>query len=98
MRFLYLLALLGSWAGVLALDRRHRLGAAGPRLLRALAVTVPLFLLFDGVGAARGWSRSDPALNSLILPPGIPVEEPLLLGFLVLLAVCAYRLASRVAP
>jgi lycopene cyclase domain-containing protein len=97
-RLLYLFSLLVSWAGMLGLERRHRLGASGPGLLQALAVTVPLFLVFDAVGAARGWFHSDPRLNSLILPPGIPLEEPLLLGFLTLLAVFGYRLALRLLP
>jgi hypothetical protein len=97
-RLLYLFSLLASWAGMLGLDRRHRLGASGPGLLRTLAVTVPLFLAFDALGAARGWFQSDPRLNSLILPPGIPVEEPLLLGFLTLLAAFGYRLALRLLP
>ena len=98
MRYLYLLSLLVSWAGVVGLDRRYHLGASRRGLLRALAITVPTFLAFDAVGAARGWFESNPGLNSLILPPGIPVEEPLLLGFLTLLAAFAYRLAFRLLP
>jgi hypothetical protein len=97
-RFLYLVALLGSWVGVLGLDRRFRLGVAGPGLVRALALTIPLFLAFDALGAARGWFRSDPALNSLIVWPGVPLEEPLLLGFLTLLAAAGHRLALRLLP
>jgi lycopene cyclase domain-containing protein len=95
---LYLGALLGSWVGVLALDRRFRIGVRGSRLFRAVAVTVPVFLALDALGAARGWFWSDPALNSLILPPGIPLEEPLLLGFLALLSATGFQLARRLLP
>ncbi|MDQ6741546.1 MAG: lycopene cyclase domain-containing protein [Candidatus Dormibacteraeota bacterium] len=98
MRFLYLVALVASWMGVLGLDRRFRLGVADSRLLRAIAFTVPLFLAFDVLGAARGWFWSNPALNSLIVSPGVPLEEPLLLAFLTLLAAAGYRLALRLLP
>jgi lycopene cyclase domain-containing protein len=91
-RFAYLAALAVSWAGVLVLDRRLRLGVAGPRLVRAVALTVPPLLVFDAVGAARGWFASSPRLNSAIVAPGIPVEEPVLLAFLTLLSVVLWRL------
>jgi hypothetical protein len=95
MRFLYLLALLVSWAGVLTLDRRLGLGVAGRRLLRAIAVTVPLFLGFDAAGALLGWFHSNPALNTVIFPPGIPLEEPILLGFLTLISVAIWKGVRR---
>jgi lycopene cyclase domain-containing protein len=94
-RYLYLVAIAFSAAGVLLLDRRLRLGAFGPRLFRAVAVTVPVFLAIDGLGAARGWFRSDPNLSVSILAPGISVEEPLLLSFLVLVSITLWRGASR---
>jgi hypothetical protein len=94
-RYLYLAAITSSTAGVLFLGRRLRLGASGPRLLRAIAVTVPVFLAIDALGVARGWFRSDPHLNVAILPPGISVEEPFLLTFLVLVSIALWRGASR---
>jgi lycopene cyclase domain-containing protein len=96
-RFAYLAALAVSWAGVLVLDRRLRLGVAGPRLVRAVALTVPPLLVFDAVGAARGWFASSPDLNSVIVAPGIPIEEPVLLAFLTLLSVVLWRLFRRPA-
>ncbi len=96
-RYAYLAALALSASGVVLLDRRLRLGAAGTRLLRAVAVTVPVFLGLDAVGAARGWFSSNPALNAAIFPPGISLEEPLLLAFLVLLSVVLWRAAVRYA-
>ncbi len=96
-RFAYLVAIALSASGILALDRRLRLGSLGRRLLRAVAVTVPVCLCFDAVGAARGWFHSSPALNVAVVPPGISVEEPLLLSFLVLLSVVLWRAAGRFA-
>ncbi|MGC8474404.1 MAG: hypothetical protein ACP5PW_08385 [Candidatus Dormibacteria bacterium] len=96
MRYLYLAALVLSWGGVLWLGFRMRLGMELGRLLRAMVVTVPLFLAFDAAGVMRGWFRSSPQYNVVFFPPGIPLEEPVLLGFLVLLSIFLYRLSMRV--
>jgi hypothetical protein len=80
---------------VLYLERRLTLGALGKPLARAVAVTVPAFLALDALGAARGWFHSDPGMNAAIFPPGISLEEPLLLAFLVLISVVLWRAASR---
>ena len=98
MRYLYLAAPVLSWGGVLGLGFRVRLGVEPRRVLRAVVVTVPLFLVFDAAGVLRGWFRSSPTYHVVFFPPGIPLEEPLLLGFLVLLSVTLYRLAMRVQP
>jgi len=94
-RYIYLAAILFSAAGVLVLDRRFRLGALGTRLVRAIALTVPAFLVIDAVGAARGWFTSDPRLSVAIVPPGVSFEEPFLLVFLVLLSIVLWRGAGR---
>jgi hypothetical protein len=94
-RFVYLAAIALSATGVAMAARRLHLDMAGHRLLRAMAVTVPIFLALDAAGAARGWFRSNPALNLAIVPPGISLEEPLLLAFLVLLSVVLWRAAGR---
>lgn len=86
-RVLYLIAIVVSFAGVLALDRARLRSITPRRLLRTVAVTVPLFLAFDVLGAARGWFASDPRLNLLIIPPGVPIEEPLLLAFITLVSI-----------
>jgi lycopene cyclase domain-containing protein len=97
-RVLYLIAILVSFAGVLALDRRW-LGYIRPRrVLRTMAVTVPLFLAFDLLGAARGWFASDPRLNLLIIPPGVPIEEPLLLAFITLVSISFLVAFRRYRP
>jgi hypothetical protein len=87
-----------SLAGVLTLDRRYVRSITTRRLLRTMAVTVPLFLAFDVLGAARGWFASDPRLNVLIVPPGVPLEEPLLLAFITLVSISfleAFRKSRR---
>lgn len=94
-RHAYLFILVLAWPGVMVLSCRLRLRVLGWRLARTLAITVPLFLIFDAAGAARGWFASSPRFNSLIVPPGIPIEEPILLGFLCLLSVVLWRLFSR---
>ncbi|HSP08228.1 MAG TPA: lycopene cyclase domain-containing protein [Candidatus Dormibacteraeota bacterium] len=94
-RYIYLAAIIFSATGILLLDRRMRLGAFGPRLVRAIALTVPVFLVIDAVGAARGWFSSDPHLSVAILPPGISFEEPFLLTFLAILSVVLWRAAGR---
>ena len=94
-RFVYLSAIALSATGVAVSARRLRLDVSGHRLLRAVALTVPVFLVLDATGAARGWFRSNPDLNVAIVPPGISVEEPLLLSFLVLLSIALWRAAGR---
>ena len=94
-RFVYLSAIALSASGVALAARRLRLDVCGHRLLRAAAITVPVFLLLDAAGAARGWFRSNPDLNVAIVPPGISLEEPLLLSFLVLLSIVLWRAAGR---
>lgn len=91
----YLLAILLSAMGVLLLARRRRLGLAPRRVLFALVVTLPAFLAIDLAGSLRGWFQSDPALSLAILPGGVSAEEPLLLAFLVLVAITLWRGAAR---
>lgn len=94
---LYLLAILGSCAGVALLAWQHLPGTLGRRLLAPIAVVLAVFLvLFDGIGAARGWFASNPDWVLAVVPPGIPPEEPLLLAFLAFLSVVLVRAARRI--
>jgi lycopene cyclase domain-containing protein len=95
-QYLYLTAVLVSLAGVLVLNARLRTGVLSARLLRSVVVTVALFLCFDIIGAARGWFSSNPHLNSVIVSPGIPLEEPILLSFLTVLSISLWWAARRV--
>ncbi|MGC8633454.1 MAG: hypothetical protein ACP5VP_02105 [Candidatus Limnocylindrales bacterium] len=94
MRFAYLAVLLVSLAGVATLDRRLGAGitsaAVRGRLLFTVAATLVPFLAFDALGAARGWFASDPARVILVVPPGVPLEEPVLLAFLAVLSAALF--------
>ncbi len=94
MRETYLAVLLVSFAGVVALDRRLGAGVtrrvALPRLARSVAAALVVFLGFDLVGVVRGWFATEAARVTLLLPPGIPPEEPILLTFLAVLSVAMY--------
>lgn len=92
---LYLLTILAGIAGITVFDRRYVTSVFDSRLARALLVTVPLFLLFDALGAWRGWFASNPHLNVLIVRPGIPLEEPILLAFLAFLSLSLWQGARR---
>lgn len=78
----YLVVMLSSMLVVCAAR-----GILGRRLLRALLVTLPIFLVFDGFGVARGWFYTEPSLNVWILPGGISIEEVINLAFLTLFAI-----------
>lgn len=93
---LYLLVIVGSIAGVALLAWQHLPGTLSRRLLAPIAVVLVVFLVvFDGLGAARGWFASNDAWVIAIVPPGIPPEEPLLLAFLALFSVVLLRTARR---
>jgi lycopene cyclase domain-containing protein len=92
---LYLAAIVGSFVGVLILDRRLRLGLASRATVAAIVVVEVAFLAFDAIGAARGWFATDPDWVVALWPPGIPLEEPLLLAFITVWAIALYRLAGR---
>lgn len=83
--FAYLAYLVIATGGMLAVCAWR--GILNPRLLRAVLVTVPLFLAFDAFGVARGWFATEPSLNVWILPGGVSIEEVINLAFLTVLSV-----------
>ena len=94
-RYAYLAILLLSFAGVAFVIRRFRLKVDLWLVLPAVALTVPVFLLVDAIGAARGWFFSNPQLNIAIFPPGISLEEPVLLAFLAFLSIALRQALAR---
>jgi hypothetical protein len=68
-----------------------RLGILDRRMVRSLLVTVPLFLLFDLLGVARGWFYTSPSLNIWVLPGGVSLEEIINLVFLTVFSVALSR-------
>jgi lycopene cyclase domain-containing protein len=87
-RFVYLLALLVSLAGLLVLDWRFALAFFDNwrRAAISIAVGVAYFLTWDAVGVAMGvFFRGETAfLTGLLVAPEIPVEEPVFLVVLCL--------------
>ena len=81
----YLAYLVIASSGVLVICAWR--GILNRRLLRALFITVPIFLLFDALGVARGWFYTEASLNVWILPGGISIEEVINLAFLTILAI-----------
>ncbi len=92
---LYLLVILVSIAGVGMLAKRLLPGVVSPRLIRPVVAVLAAFLVFDTIGAARGWFASSPDWVVATVPPGIPPEEPLLLGFLALFSVVLFEAFRR---
>ena len=94
-RYAYLAILLLSFGGVAYVIRRFGLKVDSRLVLPAVALTVPVFLLVDTIGAARGWFFSNPQLNIAIFPPGISLEEPVLLAFLAFLSIVLRQALAR---
>lgn len=93
---MYLAAIVISFVGMFVIDRTWHLGVVGRRLLVAVVVVELAFLLiFDVLGAWRGWFDSSPDWVVVIVPPGIPLEEPLLLAFLATFTLVVQALARR---
>jgi len=96
---LYLLVLLVSIGGILALDARWRLAfwAHPARTGVAVAIGTAFFLVWDVVGIATGvFVRGDsPALLGVDLAPHLPLEEPLFLAFLCHLALVTHAALLR---
>jgi len=92
---LYLLVICVSIAGVGVGARLLLPGVVSRRLARPVLAVLAVFLAFDAVGAARGWFASSLDWVVAIVPPGIPPEEPLLLGFLALFSVVLLELLRR---
>lgn len=88
---LYLLVILLSFGGVLLLAHRLLPGVVGLRLVRPIAAVLVVMLVFDWVGASRGWFASNLDWVVAYMQPGIPPEEPLLLAFLALFSVVLFE-------
>jgi hypothetical protein len=92
---LYLAAILFSLAGLPLIDRRFRLGLASRSTVVAIVVVEVAFLAFDWLGASGGWFASEPRWVVALFPPGIPLEEPLLLAFIACWSIVLYRFVDR---
>jgi lycopene cyclase domain-containing protein len=83
---LYLLALCVSLAGLVGLDRRHKLVFFKDWLAGAVAIAVGVafFLIWDLVGISSGifFRGETRGLTGLILAPELPLEEVFFLALL----------------
>lgn len=99
---LYLLAILVSAGGIVAIDARWRLAAwtAPGRTALAVAIGTAFFLIWDAVGIATGvFVKGDStALLGIDLAPELPIEEPFFLAFLCYLGIVAWAAAMRLLP
>ncbi|MFE6997647.1 lycopene cyclase domain-containing protein [Microbacterium sp. NPDC057659] len=86
MNALYLILLLISLAGVIALDIRLGLflGRDPLRAASVLAIGVAFLLLWDAAGIALGifFRGENPYSTGILLAPELPLEEPVFLLFL----------------
>ncbi|SIT71857.1 lycopene cyclase domain-containing protein [Microbacterium sp. RU33B] len=97
---LYLLAILISTAGIVALDLRFRLAlrSAPWRTAVAVGIGTAFFLAWDAAGIALGvFVKGDsPLLLGVDLAPELPLEEPFFLAFLCYLGLVVWSAAERV--
>lgn len=96
---LYLLAILVSAAGIVALDLRFRLALrpAPGRTAAIVAIGTAFFLAWDAAGIALGVfvKGGSPLLLGIDLAPELPLEEPFFLAFLCYLALVVWVAAER---
>lgn len=96
---LYLLCLVLSATGLVALDARFRLAfwSTPRRTAVAVALGTAFFLVWDAVGIATGvFVKGDsPLLLGVDLAPHLPLEEPVFLAFLCYLALLVFAAVRR---
>lgn len=86
MNFLYLGSLLISLAGLVALDRKHKLAFAKNPKAASIAVAIPylLFVIWDAAGIALGifFKGQSQFLTGIMIAPEFPIEELFFLALL----------------
>ncbi len=95
----YLIAILVSAAGVVAIDARLSLAfwRAPVRAALAVAAGTVFFLVWDAVGIAAGVfvKGGSPLLLGIDVAPQLPIEEPFFLAFLCYLGLTSWAWARR---
>ncbi|KAA9110275.1 lycopene cyclase domain-containing protein [Microbacterium rhizomatis] len=96
---IYLIAILVSAAGIVAIDARLSLAfwRAPVRTTVSIVIGTTFFLVWDAVGIATGVfvKGGSALLLGIDLAPQLPIEEPFFLAFLCYLAVVASGWANR---
>jgi lycopene cyclase domain-containing protein len=84
--FLYLGSLLVSLAGLVALDRKHKLAFAKNPKAATIAIAIPylLFVIWDAAGIALGifFKGQSQFLTGIMIAPEFPIEELFFLALL----------------
>ncbi|WP_375383900.1 lycopene cyclase domain-containing protein [uncultured Microbacterium sp.] len=96
---IYLIAILVSAAGIVAIDARLSLAfwRAPVRSAVAIVIGTVFFLVWDAVGIATGVfvKGGSALLLGIDLAPQLPIEEPFFLAFLCYLALVSSAWANR---
>lgn len=99
MSFAYLGALLVSLGGLTWLDYKYRVALFDQprRAALTMAISVALFLLWDGAGIALGifFRGEGPYMTGVTLAPELPIEELAFLTLLVYQTLLLWRLLTR---
>lgn len=86
MNFLYLAVLLLSLAGLVAIDKKHKLAFAKNPKAATIAIAVPylIFVIWDAAGIALGifFKGQSSFLSGFMVGPEFPVEELFFLALL----------------
>lgn len=86
MTFLYLAVLLLSLAGLVAIDKKHKLAFAKNPRAATIAIAVPylIFVIWDAAGIALGifFKGQSSFLSGFMVGPEFPVEELFFLALL----------------
>ena len=86
MNFIYLGSLLVSLAGLVALDRKHKLAFAKNPKAATIAIAIPylIFVIWDAAGIALGifFKGQSQFLTGIMIAPEFPLEELFFLALL----------------
>mgnify|MGYP000287596737 FL=1 len=86
MNFIYLGSLLVSLAGLVALDRKHKLAFAKNPKAATIAIAIPylIFVIWDAAGIALGifFKGQSQFLTGIMIAPEFPIEELFFLALL----------------
>jgi lycopene cyclase domain-containing protein len=84
--FIYLVSLLVSLAGLVALDRKHKLAFAKNPKAATIAIAIPylIFVIWDAAGIALGifFKGQSQFLTGIMIAPEFPIEELFFLALL----------------
>jgi lycopene cyclase domain-containing protein len=84
--FIYLGSLLVSLAGLVALDRKHKLAFAKNPKAATIAIAIPylIFVIWDAAGIALGifFKGQSQFLTGIMIAPEFPLEELFFLALL----------------